>query len=405
MNHSLVLLSVLLATLALPAFAAEPKPKPPQQTEAEGAAQLERFAQTFHTQDEWLQRAARNRQGILAGAKLLPLPARTPLNPILRGRQVREGYTVENVAFESLPGFFVTGNLYRPIGTTGLLAGVLCPHGHFTEPDPADPKRRLPIARIQPYVQTRCATLARMGAVVFAWDMVGYCDSTQLAHTDTNVLALQIWNSMRSVDFLLSQPDVDPQRLGVTGESGGGTQTFLLAALDDRIAAAAPVVMVSAHFFGGCSCESGLPIHRSPSHECNNADIAAMMAPRPLLIVSDGADWTKNVPGVEFPYIWRVYQLFDAEQNVENCHLPFEAHDYGPGKRLAMYHFLAHHLKLDFNRVALPGGGVNEAGTVVEDRDRLRVFTAANPRPADALQGWQAVNTVLQQTQAAAASR
>ena len=404
MNRVTCWLAVLWAALALPGGAAEARPKPPHQTEADAAAQLERFARTFQTKDEWLQRAARNRQGILTGANLVPLPARTPLNPIVRGRQVREGYSVENVAFESLPGFFVTGNLYRPLGQTGLLAGVLCPHGHFTEPDPADPKRRLPIARIQPYVQTRCATLARMGAVVFAWDMVGYCESTQLAHADTNVLTLQIWNGMRSVDFLSSQPDVDPQRLGVTGESGGGTQTFLLAALDDRIAAAAPIVMVSAHFFGGCTCESGLPIHRSPAHECNNADIAATIAPRPLLLVSDGADWTKNVPGVEFPYIWRVYQLFGAQQKVENRHLPFEGHDYGPSKRLAMYQFFAQHLKLDFNRVALPGGGVNEAGTVVAERDSLRVFTPANPRPASALQGWEAVNAALLQAQAAARS-
>lgn len=397
----LLSLAVTFGTLSL--RAAEARPKPPHQTEAEAAAQLARFAQTFSTQAEWQARAERNRRGILAGANLAPLPARTPLNPIVRGKQICDGYTIENVAFESLPGFFVTGNLYRPLGQTGPFAGVLCPHGHFTEPDPADPQKRRFVARLLPYVQNRCATLARMGAVVFAWDMVGYCESTQVPHADTNVLTLQIWNGFRAVDFLLTQPDVDAQRLGITGESGGGTQSFLIAALDDRIAAAAPIVMVSAHFFGGCNCESGLPIHRSANHECNNADIAAMIAPRPLLVVSCGADWTKNVPGVEFPYLWRVYQLFGAEKDVENRHLPYEVHDYGPSKRQAMYPFFARHLKLDLARVTLPGGGINEAGTVVANPDSLRVFTAANPRPAEALSNAEAVIAALAKAKAPAA--
>lgn len=396
------LLVVALVVNASWLRAAEAVPKPPHQTEAAAAAQLAAFAQTFHTPEEWQARAARNRRGILAGANLDPLPARNPLRPIVRGKQVREGYNVENVAFESLPGFFVTGNLYRPLGQTGPFAGVLCPHGHFTEPAPGDAQQRKFVARMLPYMQTRCATLARMGAVVFAWDMAGYAESTQVRHADTNVLTLQIWNGLRAVDFLLSQPDVDSARLGITGESGGGTQSFLIGALDERIAVVAPIVMVSAHFFGGCNCESGLPIHRSAQHECNNADITAMLAPRPLLVVSCGADWTKNVPGVEFPYLWRVYQLFGAEKAIENCHLPYEVHDYGPSKRAAMYRFFARHLKLDLARVSLPGGGLSEADTVIADTDSLRVFTAANPRPADALEGAEAVAAALAKAKAAA---
>jgi hypothetical protein len=396
-------LACLGLLLTLPAPAAENRLPPPHQTEAEAVAQLDRFARTFSTKEEWLARAARNRQGILRGANLDPLPARTPLNPIIRGKQVRDGYTIENVAFESLPGFFVTGNLYRPQGQTGPCAAVLSPHGHYTEPDPADPQKRPRVARLLPYMQTRCATLARMGAVVFAWDMVGFCESTQMVHTDTNVLTMQIWNGLRAVDFLLTLPDLDPKRIGITGESGGGTQSFLIAALDDRVAAAAPVVMVSAHFFGGCNCESGLPIHRSGSHECNNTDITAMIAPRPLLVVSCGGDWTKNVPGVEFPYLWRVYQLFGAEKRVENCHLPYEQHDYGPSKRRAMYEFFARHLKLDFARVSLPGGGLNETDTKVADPDTLRVFTPDYPRPANALAGAPAVADALTQARQAPA--
>ena len=379
--------------VALMAAAAWAKSDHPQQTEDEARAQLERFAQTFETRDQWQARADRNREGILRGANLWPLPARCPLSPVIRGRQERKGYTVENVAIESLPGFYVTGNLYRPAKEQKAYAGILCPHGHSKK------------GRLADYTQTRCATLARMGAVVFAWDMVGWNDCDQVQHTDPNVLTLQHFNSMRALDFLLSLEGVDAERIGCTGESGGGTQTFLLTALDDRVKVAVPVVMVSAHFFGGCQCESGLPIHKSDRHETNNCDIAAMAAPRPLLVVSCGGDWTKNVPGVEFPYIWRVYRLFDAIDKTANAHVLYEKHGYEYAKRLPMYQWMARHLKLDLEAVALPGGGVDEADAVVEDEASLHVWTAEHPRPADAPVGTEAVQKVFEAQKAEAEAK
>jgi hypothetical protein len=222
--------------------------------------QLDKFGRSYSGLEGWKKRAGGIREGILRGAGLSPPPGRCDLKAIVRGRRKHDGYTVENAAFESLPGFFVTGNLYRPAPEADpqRRAAILCPHGHFDTPDGG--------GRFRPDMQKRCATLARMGAVVFSYDMVGWGESRQYPHKGDKTLALQLWNGIRAVDFLVSLKEVDPGRIGVTGASGGGTQTFLLTAVDDRIAVSVPVVMVAAHFFGGCTCESGMPIHKSDRH-------------------------------------------------------------------------------------------------------------------------------------------
>ncbi|WP_128546798.1 alpha/beta hydrolase family protein [Larkinella soli] len=388
MRSSLLLLG--LCAFSVYPLLAQPNPDRPDLrqgayfSEADGAKTLAEYGKLHQDRAGWEKRAALIRQGIRDGLRLPEKPAFAPLKPIRHSLRTLDGYTVENVAFESVPGFYVTGNLYRPVSLKGKTAAVLCPHGHTAKQD----------ARFVEQTQQRCATMARLGAVVFVYDMLGYGDSRQCDHKIAEAPRLQTLNSIRALDFLTSLPEVDRERVAVSGESGGGTQTFLLTALDPRVKVSVPVVMVSAHFFGGCVCESGMPIHKRPTHETDNVEIAALAAPRPMLMVSDGKDWTKNTPNVEFPYVQRIYGYYNAKDRVENLHLAAEGHDYGPSKRAAAYRFLAKHLKLDLNRI-LKDGQIDESTNTLLTPADLAVFNDAYPRPANAVMGDEAVMSLL----------
>lgn len=352
-------------------------------TEGEANLMMKEFAAEWDDLESWEKRANTIKQGIIDGMQLGKMPEiKGQFKPVIRNTRTMDGYIVENIAIESFPGFYITGNLYRPTEKQKKHAAILCPHGHLTD------------KRLRKDVQTRSAVFARMGAIVFAYDMVGRGESLQVNHKIPIALLLQTWNSRRVLEYLLSRKDIDLERIGMTGGSGGGTQTFILTAIDDRIKVSAPVVQVSAHFFGGCVCESGMPIHKSVHHQTNNVEITALCAPRPLLLVSNGADWTRNTPRIEFPYIQSVYALYNAEHKVENVHLPLEKHDYGYSKRCAAYNFFAHHLKLNYRNIPYEDGYKEDFVTVLPKED-LKVFTEENPMPADALRGDQAVMKYL----------
>jgi len=376
-------------------------------TEEQGLAELKKLESMYGNSREWETRKKLVRKNILKGLNLSPMPARTPLNPAISSKRIYDGYSVENVYFESIPGFYVFGNLYRPLDVSMKYPGILCPHGHF-EGDTLGAW-----GRFHPDMQKRCATFARMGAVAFSYSMFGWGgesarqidpsaiiekpDPERIAklHSIPLALTMQTWNSIRALDFLETLPEVDMTKIAVTGASGGGTQTFLLAALDDRISVSVPVVMVSCHFFGGCNCESGLPIHQSAKHFTNNAEIAAMIAPKPMLMISDGADWTKNEPTVEYPFIKRIYSFYKAEGNVENVHFPDGVHDYSFEKRVPVYSFMAKHLGLNLQAVTGQDGMINESKSIAERATDLLSFTSGKPLPANALTGSEAITAAF----------
>ncbi|MGI9472310.1 MAG: acetylxylan esterase [Rubripirellula sp.] len=330
---------------------------------------------------EWHQRAEQLRRRVLVSTGLWPMPEKTPLNAVLFDKTVREGFTVEKVYFESLPGHYVTGLLFRPSTPSQTpMPGVLSPHGHGGRMQKhSDSELSKQIAQGAEHFENsgrtpklaRCVQLARMGCVTFIFDMLGYADSIQIsrevAHRHKNsrpeeantteqdwvlyspeadlrlqsVMGLQTWNAIRALDFLESLPDVDPERLAVTGGSGGGTQSILLGAIDDRIKVSFPNGMVSTSMQGGCYCEN-----------CNllrvgtgNVELAALFAPRPQAMTA-ADDWTKDMMSDGYPELKWLYAMIGDESDVYCRPMLHFKHNYNYVTRATMYQWMNRHLQL-----------------------------------------------------------
>ncbi len=363
---------------------------------------------------EWEKRAERVRRQILVSQGLWPMPTKTPLNAVIHGRMERgeynhREYTVEKVYFESAPGFFVTGNLYRPKNIQGKAPGVLFAHGHWadarlSESGDAEILREIATGEERfeeggrSRFQSMCVQLARMGCVVWQWDMLGNSDAQQLSaelvhgfkkqrpemNTTENwglfspqaethlqsAMGLQTWNAIRSLDFLLSLPEVDPERLACTGASGGGTQTFILSAIDPRVKLAFPAVMVSTAMQGGCTCENASLLRVGTG----NIEFAGLFAPKPLGMTSAN-DWTKEMATKGFPELKQLYTLLGAPNNVtlhRGEHFP---HNYNAVSRSAFYGVLNRHFKLGFKEPVI------ERDYSRLKPDELTVWDAEHPAP------------------------
>jgi dienelactone hydrolase len=354
------------------------------------------FLRVPATKQDWLKRRQVIREQMLVATGLWPLPEKTPLKPVIHGRIDRDEYTIEKVFFASYPGHYVSGNLYRPKDKSGKLPGVLCPHGHwangrFFEADDktvaAQVKQgaeKTPEGAKYP-LQARCAQLARMGCVVFHYDMVGNADSTAIAHrtgfTDADAelrlqsfMGLQTWNSIRALDFLLSLPDVDATRIGVTGASGGGTQTFMLCGIDDRPTVAFPAVMVCTQMQGGCVCENCSHLRVGTG----NVEFAALFAPKPLAM-SGANDWTIDIERKGLPELKELYKLYGAEDRVLARCFPQFGHNYNQVSREVMYNWFNKHLKLGQSEPV-----VEKPFKPVPPKE-LSVYDESYPRPTDSV--------------------
>lgn len=353
----------------------------------------------------WPQRQADIKRRILISQGLWPEPTKTQLNAVVHKRIEFEDYTVEAVYFESIPGHFVTGSLYRPKGKSGPFPAILCPHGHWNDArfydagvDAAEKLIATGAERFvnagRNHIQARCVQLARMGCIAFFYDMTGNCDSIQIGHRpdksdhlDTaenwgffatqaelrleNMMGLQTWNSVRSIDFLLEQPDVDSNRIGVTGASGGGTQAMIIAAIDDRVTAAMPCVMVSTAMQGGCTCENA-PLMRIDQ---GNVDIAAAIAPRPLgLTAAD--DWTRELETKGYPDLQNLYAILGHKNRLTAVFQTHFPHNYNHVNRVVMYGFFNRHFNLGFKEPIL------ERDFDLLSKEQLTVWNEQHPGPS-----------------------
>ena len=362
------------------------------------------------SKEEWAKRKEQVRRQMLVSQGLWPMPTKTPLNPVIHGKTDMGDYTVEKVYFESFPGFYVTGSLFRPKKIDGKAPGLLHPHGHWANGrfhdkglDAVRQEIKIGAEKYEDsgrnHLQARAVGAARLGCIVFQYDMLGYADSQQLSfdlvhrfgkqrpefngpenfgfysplaesHLES-VMGLQTWNSIRAVDFLLTLPDVDPQRIGISGASGGGTQTFMLAAVDDRVALAFPAVMVSTAMQGGCTCENASVLRV----DTGNIEFAALFAPKPLgLTAAD--DWTKEMRTKGFPELKAHYTLMGKPENVMLVDRTEFGHNYNLVSRLAYYEWLNTHFKLGHE------SPIEEKDFTRLDADKLTVWDAEHPKPA-----------------------
>ena len=362
---------------------------------------------------QWQTRAEALRLQTKVAMASHPLPIFASTKPVIHGRREMDGYSIEKIYFESLPGLFVTGSLFRPLEKTDQATRrpvVLYAHGHwengrFHEASPREIKQQIAMgaerfeSAATNMLQAACVQLARMGCIVFQYDMLGYADSQQIsfqrAHryglmgpneptTQTgwplysataesynqSVMAIQTLNTIRAIDVIGSLDDVDASRMVITGASGGGTQSFIAAAIEPRLTGAFPAVMVSTGMQGGCTCENACGLRVGTG----NVEIAATIAPRPLGLTAAN-DWTKTMPEDGFPELKQFYGLFGKPNQVElNAFIHFP-HNYNHVSRTAMYGWVNRTFGLRLEEPVL------ERDFTLLGRDELTVWDDEHPSP------------------------
>lgn len=344
----------------------------------------ERFLDGAKSRAEWEKKLPRLRQEYLDMLGLWPLPERTPLKATITGEVKRDGVVIEKLHFQSKPGLYVTGNLYRPAKVEGKLPAILYVCGHSGKGRDGN----------KTAFQDHGMWFATNGYVCLVVDTLQLGEVAGKHHGTYNLdrfwwhslaytpAGVECWNGVRAIDYLVSRPDVDAERIGVTGISGGGASTIWIAAADERVKVAVPVsgmsdlesYVTNKVINGHCDC-----MFLVNAYAWEWTTIAALIAPRPMLFANSDNDRIFPMDGNRRIYgrLRELYKLYDAETKVAE-HVSVGGHDYRPDLRVAIFQFINKHLKGE-------AGEVKDAKFTDLPGKELRVFPEDKDLPADQL--------------------
>ncbi len=287
---------------------------------------------SYNMRSEWLRQRAEVRSRLIQALGGFP-EERCPLNAQITGRIERDGYVIEKLLYQSRPDFYVTAAVYVPTEAGTPTPAILCPHGHWQN------------GRYNPEVQSRMIGLAKRGYIVLSLDKVGYNQrepegphrTRNLFLVGMTVQGIQVWDNMRAIDYLCSRDDVDPERIGCTGASGGGNQTMYVSSLDERIKACAPVCSVEmAECYmhkGFCTCETVPGLLRF----ADLVDVCGLVAPRALLLVHGMLDTGFRIDSARkaLRRLRRIYSFYDPAKL--SSFATYSGHGYNREMREAVY--------------------------------------------------------------------
>ena len=307
---------------------------------------------------EWQEQRSRLRATLFAAMGSMP-DKPCPLEAKILGTLKREGYRIEKLVFQSRPDVWVTATAYVPAEAKGKVPAVLAVHGHW------------PGARRDPVVQVRCLGLVKLGFFVLAVDAFGAGEryttpargtyhgalyGSTLWPAGLTLLGMQVYDNRRAVDYLKTRPEVDGDRLGITGASGGGNQTMYAGALDERFKAVVPVCSVGtyqAYLHAACCVCEVLP---GALRFAAEGDVLALVAPRALMVVSatkDAYQFSVGEAKKSIAHARPVFKLLGAEEKLR--HAVFESgHAYNQPMREAMYGWMTRWLKGEGEGKPLP---------------------------------------------------
>lgn len=319
----------------------------------------DREKKSIQTKEQFEERRRHIREYFIDAIGGLDIP-KTPLNPMCTGEIDKGKYKIEKIIFESQPGVYVTSNLYRPAKIAGKAPGILFACGHAYE------------AKAGLAYQKVCIDLALNGFIVLAVDPTGQGERMQYYNkgtgkievgwgttehsygglqcnlTGSSIARYFIWDLIRGLDYLESLPDVDPDRLGITGNSGGGTQTSYMMLMDERLKVAVPCCYITSreeYMKTGQAHDSEQNIYGAIVEGINNDDFISAFAPKPALIGAVESDFF-CVEGTLASYARakHVYSLYDSIDNISLC-LVEGVHGYNDGLRQGAVNWFLRHLK------------------------------------------------------------